>query len=223
MRPFFLTLAGLLAAVVLLFLAVNVLYQERALRPEAKPGAMPLVAADMTLDTVNTTRVGSDDGVETAVAVAQIVYPATEEENIPGAVVLVNQDELAEVMVATSRVQHFPINAPILYIEEDEIPPLTRAELLRLGPEGAFVDGNTQVYLVGTIGDEVRREVEELGFRAKALAGSDPIELSKVVDDWTSTIHGDHANAVAVANLDDLEPAIPPPSSTRTRATGSSS
>jgi hypothetical protein len=82
--------------------------------------------------------------------------------------------------VAASRVQHFPINAPLLYVEENEIPELTRVELLRVAPEGAFVDGNTQVYLVGTIGDEVRREVEAMGYRTRVLTAPDPIPLSVI-------------------------------------------
>jgi len=209
MRPLPLTLAGFLGTVVVLFLGVNVLYQERALEPEAKPGEMAPLASNASLNTINTTRVGSDDPVATAVAVAQIMYPATEEENVPGAVVLINRDELAEALVAASRVQHFPINAPLLYVEENSIPELTRAELLRLAPEGAFVDGNTQVYQVGTIGERVRRDVEAMGYRTRVLTAPDPIALSEVVDDWTSTIHGDHVNAIAVANLDRLEPAIP--------------
>jgi hypothetical protein len=76
--------------VLVLFLGVNVLYQERTVKPEAKPGEIAPLAIDATLNTVNTTRIGSDDPVATAVAVAQIIYPATEEENLPGAVVLIN-------------------------------------------------------------------------------------------------------------------------------------
>lgn len=209
MRSLWLILAGLLAAVGVLFVLANIAYQERALDPSAQPDEMALLESNQTLNTVNTTRVGSDDPVETAVAVAQIVYPATEEENSPGAVVLIPRDNLAEAMLAASRVQHFPINAPLLYVDETSLPELTRNELLRLKPEGVHVDGNTQVYLVGTIGEAVRREVEALGFRTRVLTAPDPIALSEVLDTWTSTQHGDHKNEIAVANLDNLAPAIP--------------
>lgn len=209
MRAVWLTITGVLLAAVFFTLVVDVLYEERAFLPAAQAGQMPFFEDNQLLNTVNTTRVGTDDPIETAVAVSQIVYAATEEENTPGAVVLVNRGNLAEVMLAASRVQHFPVNAPLLYVDEDSIPPLTRDELLRLKPEGVPVDGNVQVYLVGTIGDQVRREVEELGFRVRAFTGPDPIALSEALDDWTSTLHGDHRNDVVVANLDDLEPAIP--------------
>ena len=169
---------------------------------------MTVLADNHELVTVNTTRVGSDDPVETAVAVAQIVYPATEPENTPGAIVLVNRDSLPEVLVAMSRVQHFPVNAPLLYVDEDGIPELTRSEMLRLEPEGVAMDSNVQVYLVGTISDAVRREVEAMGYDTRVLTAPDPILLAEVADNWTSTLHSDHRNIVAIANLDNPAPAV---------------
>lgn len=207
MRNVALALLGLLA-VVLLSMGGILLY-ERAYVSSTSSGEMPLLQPNHELVTVNTTRIGSDDPIEMAVSVAQIVYPATESENIPGAVILVNRSNLAEVMVAASRVQHFPVNAPLLYVDEDSLPELTRSELLRLGPEGVPADDNVQVYLVGTIGDGVRQEVEELGFHTRVLWAENPVDLAIVADDWTSTQHADHENHVIIANLDNLEAAIP--------------
>ena len=208
MRSAWLGLGGVLVAALVLFLGTNVLYAA-ALLPDDDPGEMPVLESNLTLNTVNTTRVGSDDPVETAVAVSQVVYPATEAENTPGAVVLIRPDDLPAAMVAASRAQHFPINAPLLHVERDAIPALTRDELLRLKPEGVAADSNVQVYLVGNIGDAVRDEVEDLGYEVRAFIAGDPIALSELLDDWTSTQHGDHENTVAVANLDNLLPAIP--------------
>lgn len=206
MRNLSLALLGLLVAVVL-FMAGMQLYEDRVV-PSQEPGELPSLALNQELLTANTTRVGSDDPLETAIAVSQAIYPATETENTPGAVILVNRNSLAEVLVAASRVQHNPVNAPLLYVDEGSLPEQTRNELLRLGPEGVAADGNVQIYLVGTIGDAVRREVEELGFETRVLTAPDPIELAVVVDDWTATQHGDHRNEVAIANLDNLEPAV---------------
>lgn len=119
------------------------------------------------------------------------------------------RDRLPEALLAVSRATHFPINAPLLYVDADGLPSLTRDELLRWEPEGVAMDGNTQVYLVGDIGAAVREEIEALGYQVRALTAADPIALSEVLDTWTSTLHGDHENVVAVANLDRLEPAIP--------------
>ena len=208
MRSVWLTLGGLLVAALVFYLATSVLYAG-ALAPAREPGEMPLLESNLVLNTVNTTRIGSDDPVETAAAVAQIVYPATEAENTPGAVILARRDRMAEAMLAVSRVSHFPVNAPLLYVDENAIPELTRDELLRLKPEGVAMDGNTQVYLVGAIGEAVRDEVEALGYQTRSLVADDPIALSEVLDTWTSTQHGDHKNVVAVANLDNLLPALP--------------
>lgn len=208
MRNLLLTLGGILVAtlVVLFGLIQGV---ESAATPDQQSGELPFLEANQQLVTVNTVRIGSDDPVETAVAVAQIVYPATEEENTPGAVILVNRHELAEVMVAASRIQHFPVNAPLLYVDQASIPDATWQELLRLVPEGVFADFNVQVYLVGTIGPAVREQVESAGFRTRVLTAPDPILLTEVVDNWTSTQHGDHRNEVAIVNLDNIAPGIP--------------
>lgn len=208
MRNLLLTLGGLLVTTLVVLFGV-IQGVESAAMPDQQPGELPFLAADQELVTVNTVRIGSDDPVATAVAVAQIIYPATEKENTPGAVILVNRNELAEVMVAASRVQHFPVNAPILYVDQTSIPDATWNELLRLAPEGAFADFNVQVYLVGTIGAAVRETVRSAGFRTRLLTAPDPITLAEVVDNWTSTQHGDHRNEVAVVNLDHIEPGIP--------------
>lgn len=207
MRSLLIALGGLVFTVI--FFMAGIIYLDEAVVPSEEPGSLPFLATNQELLSVNTTRVGSDDALETAVAVSQIVYPATEEENIPGAVILINRDNLAEALVAASRVQHFPVNAPLLYVDTDSIPELTRNELLRLKPEGVPMDRNIQVYLVGTIGDGVRREVESLGYRTRTLSAPDPAALAELVDDWTATQHGDHRNEVAIANLDNLPPAIP--------------
>jgi hypothetical protein len=200
-------LGGVLAAT-LLFWALQMGYA-RAGQPDAEAGPMPSLTLNRELVTVNTTRIGSDDPVETAAAVAQIIYPATEEEDTPGAVILVNPTSLAEVMVAANRMQHFPVNAPLLYAAPAGLPELTRRELLRLAPEGVPMDGNVQVYLVGSIGAAVETEVRGLGFKTRRIQGADPIALAVAADSWSSTQHGDHPNEVAIANLDHLEPAIP--------------
>lgn len=199
-------LAGLVASTAVFFAGLYG-YNAKVLAAEPKAGTMPTLPQQTA--TMHTTRIGTDDPVETAVAVSNIVYPVTEEENSPGAVVLVNRNEQAEAMAAASRVQHFPVNAPILYVDAESMPPATVQELVRLNPEGVPMDGNRQVYLVGTIGEAVRREVEAMGFRTRTFKAADPIALAEQLDTWSSTQHGDHRNDVIIANLDRLDTAIP--------------
>ena len=208
MRDTWITLA-LVAAGILLFAWQGPALVESAYVPDEKPQELPFLSDNQDLVTVNTTRVGSDDPIETAVAVANIIYPATEPENSPGAVILVGMDSLAEVMIASSRIQHFPVNAPILYVDDSGIPDATRNELLRLKPEGVFADGNVQVYLVGDVAAAVNDEVEGIGYKTRVFTAEDPARLAQILDDWTSTQHGDHRNEMVIANLDNLAPAIP--------------
>lgn len=208
MRNMWMTL-GLVALGTLLYAWQGPSLVERVYVPDEKPQELPFLATNQNQVTVNTARIGSDDPVETAVSVANIIYPATEPENTPGAVILVGMDSLAEVMVATSRVQHFPVNAPILYVTAGGIPEPTRNELLRLKPEGVAADGNVQVYLVGETAAAVKEAVEEMGYKSRVFTAADPAELAQVVDNWTATQHGDHRNEVVIANLDNLSPAIP--------------
>lgn len=208
MRNTWITL-GVIALGILLYGWQGPKLVENAYIPDEKPQELPFLAANMDDVTVNTARIGSDDPVETAVAVANIIYPATEPENTPGAVILIGMDSLAEAMVATSRIQHFPVNAPILYVTPDGIPDPTRNELLRLKPEGVPADRNVQVYLVGETAAGANDEVEAMGYKTRTFTAGDPAELALVVDNWTSTQHGDHRNEVVIANLDNLPPAIP--------------
>ncbi|MFW6097834.1 MAG: cell wall-binding repeat 2 family protein [Chloroflexota bacterium] len=208
MRDTWVTL-GLVGLGILLFAWQGPALVESAYRPRAEAEALPFLAENHEQVTVNTVRIGSDDPLQTAVAVSNIVYPATEPENTPGAVILVGMDSLAEVMVAASRVQHFPVNAPILYVDETGIPDLTRNELLRLAPEGVMPDRNVQVYLVGQTAAAVADDVNGLGYRTRIFTADDAAQLAQVVDNWTSTQHGDHRNEMAIANLDNLEAAIP--------------
>lgn len=208
MRNTWMTL-GLMALGILLYAWQGPALVERAYLPDEKPQELPFLPDNHSQVTVNTTRIGSDDPVETAVAVANVIYPATEPENTPGAVILVGMESLAEVLVATSRIQHFPVNAPILYTEGTSLPNATRNELLRLRPEGVVADGNIQVYLVGETAAAVKDEVEALGYKTRVFTAGDPAELALVVDNWTSTQHGDHRNEILIANLDNSDAAIP--------------
>jgi hypothetical protein len=208
MRSIWTSIGALVVLVVVLVTGI-LGYEDALQKNKPEPDEMEPLVVDQNDLTVNTTRIGSDDPIQTAVAVAQIIYPVTEEENSPGAVILINRTNLAEAMVAASRVQHFPVNAPLLWVDENSIPAMTRNELLRLKPEGVPMDENNQVYLVGTIGDVVEREVRSLGFRVRRLQADNPIDLAEVADNWSSTQHTDHKNAIAIANLDHLEPAIP--------------
>jgi hypothetical protein len=107
-------------------------------------------------------------------------------------------------MLAASRVTHFPVNAPVLFVDADGVPAETRAELARLAPDGNTYDRKVQVYLVGPIGAAVRREVEAMGQRVRAFSSADPFELSEELDRWVASVHADHPDEVVIVQYQDL-------------------
>lgn len=107
---------------------------------------------------------------ETAVTLAQTTFPATSHNNQPGAVILVRPDRKEDLFTAVSIIHH-PIDAPILFADQDRLPPETRAALERFEPEGIAFDRNVQVIAVGDISDRVVREVEVLGLAVRRLQG----------------------------------------------------
>lgn len=168
------------------------------------------VRPENTLVTGFTTRFAGDNVYETAVTLAQATFPASREGNQPGAIILARADRQAEAMAAVSLIHH-PIDAPLLYVDENRLPPETRAALERFEPEGITFDGSIQVIAVGEIGHSVIQEVQGLGLRVRHIRGDngDVASLAAAVDDYRASLHADHANVVIVASLDEPDYAIP--------------
>lgn len=157
-----------------------------------------------TLVTGNTVRINGKDVYETAAAISQITYPATFDDDKPNAVILVRSDK-KEDSIAAAGVIHHPINAPILYIEKDNIPKATLKEIERLDPQGVFVDNNVKIYLIGDIGDNIKKELKEEKWKYRHIKGKDPFTLGKNIDDFIAAIHGDHSDVVMVAPIEKPE------------------
>jgi hypothetical protein len=174
---------------------------------ERAPAAEKAVGYGFT--TPNTVRVTGPSRFAGATAITQLTYGSTHHEDRPHAVTLVRIDRQADAMLAASRITHFPVNAPVLYVEAERIPDETRAELIRLRPDGNTYDASVQVYLVGPIGSAVRREIESLGFEARAFDVGDPFTLSEVLDRWAAAVHADHPDEVAIVQYQQLDTGLP--------------
>ncbi|MEA4826979.1 cell wall-binding repeat-containing protein [Clostridium sp. JNZ J1-5] len=151
--------------------------------------------------TGNTTRVYGKDFYETAVAISQISYPAIFKDDKPNAVILVRGDRKEEAILA-SRIINYPINAPILYVEKDNVPQVTLNEIKRLDPQGIFVDRNRKAILIGDIGEKVKSQLNKGNIAFRHLQGKDLFELGKKIDDYLSAVKGDHKDAVIVAPIE---------------------
>lgn len=157
-----------------------------------------------------TTRYAGQNVYEVAVTLAQATFPATRHANQPGAIILVRPDRKEELMAAVSIIHH-PIDAPILFVDQDRLPPETQAALERFHPEGVAFDRKVQVIVVGSISDRVMQEIEALGLKVRHIQGApdDPASLAAVVDDYRASIHADHPDTVVVASLDQPDFALP--------------
>lgn len=110
------------------------------------PDASTTKNEDMLELTGSTARLSGENHIQTATAYSQAIYAAAQEKDRPGAVVIVRDGDPATA-ISTTRLQYFPVNAPMLFVTENGtvLPESTRKELERLGPEGVMMDNITGV------------------------------------------------------------------------------
>ncbi|MFD1587938.1 cell wall-binding repeat-containing protein [Halorientalis brevis] len=165
---------------------------------------------DWTATTMTTRLAGAND-YETAAAFSQNVYTAINEHTRPGAIILVN-DSVLEASLPGVGLIHHPIDGAVLLTRQDSLPEATRTEIERAHPEGVGMDSNVQVYLVGGeryISDGVRREVESMGMEVRRIPGTTPVRVAANVDQYVSSMHGNHEDEVLVASVDAARRAVP--------------
>jgi len=181
-------------------------YFDPAARGE--PPGLPAGAGPAAVGfTGNTTRLAADDVYGTAVAISQAIYPATFRDNKPNAVVLVRPDRPHEAILSVM-VVHFPVDAPILYVDEGALPAVTRREIERLDPEGVPQDRNIQAYVVGDIGEAVVDELEAMKLRVRRLRGRDLAGLNVNIDEFRSTLAADHQDEIMLLPSESIDQAL---------------
>lgn len=156
-----------------------------------------LASRDFLRLTGTTARLSGTGVFETPTAYSQAVYAATQDQDKPGAVVLVRDDDPLAAITAT-RLQHMPVNAPMLFVTAGGLPAETRAELKRLDPQGVAMDNNMQVYLVGNIGENVEAQVRGLGFETRRIYAADAVNLAEVLDEFIAVMESDHRGIVMI-------------------------
>lgn len=178
---------------------------------EEEPSGPATAHFDEWTATTLTTRLAGENVYETAAAYCQSVYTAINEHTRPGAIILVNDSVLEAALPGVGLIHH-PIDGAVLLTRQDELPQATRGEIERAHPEGVGMDDNVQVYLIGSeryISDGVRREVEAMGMNVRRIPGTDPVTIAANVDQYVSSMHGNHEDEVVVASLDAPRLGIP--------------
>lgn len=149
--------------------------------------------------TSNTTRVYGKNFNDIAINIAQLVYPSNCNENRPSSVILVREDKKEEGILAT-RLMDYPINGPILYINENYIPKSVLLEIKRLNPKGISLDFKNKVIIVGNISNNVKNQLRENKISFRNINGRDSFKIGKNIDDYISTIKGNHKDNVVVVS-----------------------
>lgn len=200
------TLLAVAALSILLLLGYVSLWEA----DELSLNASTLRNEDLLGLTGSTARLSGDNYLRTATAYSQAIYASAQDKDRPGAVVLVRDDDPAAAL-ATTRLQHMPVNAPMLFVTDNgtTVPEETKDELERLRPEGVMMDNNVQVYIVGDIQQSVVDEIEQMQMKPRVIYASDPVELSEALDEYIAVLESNHRQIVFIASTDALEYAYP--------------
>jgi hypothetical protein len=151
--------------------------------------------------TKNTTRVAGGDAIADAAAIALATYPSRTPESRPAAVILAEVRDWRTGIAASVLVGQ-PINAPVLFADQDKIPDATKAALDALQPTGSKAMGGAQVVRVGT-----KAPVE--GYKTTDIEGANPAALAAAVDRAHAAAARGAKSPVMIANLDRPEYAMP--------------
>ncbi|MFC5711892.1 cell wall-binding repeat-containing protein [Thalassorhabdus alkalitolerans] len=147
--------------------------------------------------TKNITRIDNNDTIEFAVQVSQTVWPAVYEENQPGTVILVPEDNW-QVSLASLNLVHHPNDGPALFIESDNIPEVVSQEISRLQPKGN--EEGVEVIVMGSVSDSVIEELDE--YNVEQIQEDDPASFAYEIDEAYASIIGEAPENVIVGSME---------------------
>lgn len=150
------------------------------------------------LSSKNVTRIQANNQIEAAVRTSQTVWPATHDENRPGAIILTMENSW-QAAIAASNLIHHPNDGPLLFVKKNGIPKETMNEIRRLNPKGNKM--GTQIIVVGQVNKKVLNELK--GYKTEEVQGTTPAELGKNVDEKYTALSGKQPNSVIIVSADD--------------------
>ncbi|MDQ3759888.1 MAG: cell wall-binding repeat-containing protein [Actinomycetota bacterium] len=167
-------------------------------------GARPAEPAELgfpAFATRNTTRVAGADPVADAAGVALATFPSGGVVKGPAAVTLVDSEDWAGGIAASSLVAD-PVGAPILLTSEGALDELTTGALDSLSPSGGAASGGAQVFKVGDA-------AEAEGLDTQALEGANAAEVAVEALELREKLVGEPPEHLLIATSDDPEFAMP--------------
>ncbi len=153
------------------------------------------------LATKNTTRVGGEDPLADAAAVASAVYPGRSTTTRPRLVSLVGEDDWRSG-ISASVLMAPPLRAPVLFGSRDDVPKATSEALDSLAPRGSPQAKGAQVMRVGDVAAPDK-------IRATSVSGPDSFALAESIDLFVTEAAGQPSAAVLVASGDNKSFAMP--------------
>ena len=155
-----------------------------------------------TVATRNTIRVGGGDAVADMAGVAAAVFPSTNTENRPHAVVLVDKNDWQSA-VAGSVLNAQPLGAPVLASDGGTLPAATSDVLKRLKPSGSDLARDAQVIRIGA------KPPAPSGLKSGKITGPDPYATAAAVDRFFTAIRGKPSPHVVIASGEQPPYAMP--------------
>jgi hypothetical protein len=154
----------------------------------------------LSIDTINTTRLGGATPTVDAAAVAVATYPGLTIATRPRTVVLVDDGDWPGALAA-SVLASAPLRAPLLYSEGTKLPEASSLALRAMAPRGTSAlgvtasdpSGRTQVIAVG--GAQVPS-----GYAGRSLAGSEPAALAVRIERLSSLLRGGSPSRLIVTS-----------------------
>ncbi|WP_080837530.1 hypothetical protein [Cohnella massiliensis] len=134
----------------------------------------------MVYHTPDTTRIALSDPEALSIAVSQMIYPSRTVSWRANSVILVSGDDFRTIVPAVSLI-HFPINAPILFVNHGTLSELVWNEINRLQPAGKNVP---HVILIGEFNPSAIQQLHGRGYTTLHFHHSDPVVQSIHIAEW---------------------------------------
>jgi hypothetical protein len=134
--------------------------------------------------------------------VASALFPATDDESRPPAIVLVDKDDWQGIIAASVLVSA-PMRAPILLSDGDKLPAVTTETIDRLKPKGASLARGAQTILIGD------KPPPPSNTKSAVIKGTDPYDTAVAIDRFSSVARGKPSPNVIIASGEKPEYAMP--------------
>jgi putative cell wall-binding protein len=151
--------------------------------------------------TRNTTRVSGADPAADAAGVALATFPSSASGRGPTAVSLVNGDDWADAIAASSLIAE-PTRIPILLSDGDQLGELTTNAIEALAPQGSPATDQAQLLEIGSA-------PSASGLKTKKLGGADDAETAAAIAEERAALTGSDPDHVIVTSLDESGYAMP--------------